>query len=86
MEITERDIFNFVFFNNAVSPDKSIFIKDNQEYSPGLKFYIALKEAIEQNVTNEVKNRIKEKIPVYKSLIYILNPVKETARKKKPLA
>ncbi len=83
MEITERDIFNFVFFSNSVSPEKNKLINETQEYSLGVKFYLKLKEAIEQKIPVEIKNRIKEKIPVYKTLTYILNPVKEPSRKKK---
>ncbi len=83
MEITERDIFNFVFFKSSVSSEKIKFIKEKNEFSTGIKFYQALKAAIGKNIPVEVKNKLKEKIPAYNSLIYILNPVKDKVRKKK---
>ena len=38
MEITERDIFNFVFFNNSVSSEKSKFILKQKNFLLELDF------------------------------------------------
>ena len=83
MEITEKDIFNFVFYTNLLPPKKIKYIEGSTNFSKGIKFYQSLKLLLSQNLTVEIKNLISEKIPVYKSMMHKLYLVKEVNSKRK---
>ena len=83
MKITERDIFNFVFYNDLLSTEKREYIEESGNFSKGIRFYQSLKEAINQNLSVEIKNFISEKIPAYNPIKFKLYPIKDVKSKKK---
>ena len=83
MEITEKDIFNFVFYTNLLPTEKIKYIEGSTNFSKGIKFYQSLKLLLSQNLTVEIKNLISEKIPAYKSMMHKLYLVKEVNSKRK---
>ncbi|MCH7771075.1 MAG: hypothetical protein IIA49_08680, partial [Bacteroidetes bacterium] len=83
INIDERDIFNFVFFNDLLSEEKIRYIENNEEKIEGINFYRNLKKSITEPLSKEIKEKIAAKIPVYKtSKIIKLYPVKDELEKK----
>ncbi len=83
VEISERDIFNFVFFEDLVSPEKTKFISGTNDFGEIINFYSSLKSALAKNIPLKIKNKIREKIPVYRVLSYKLFPLTNSSLKKK---
>ncbi|MCX8010292.1 MAG: hypothetical protein N3A61_04015 [Ignavibacteria bacterium] len=65
MQITEQDIFNFVFFEDSVTEETRIFLKASNQYREEIDFYQSLKKSLEMNLTLDEKRQIAEKIPIY---------------------
>ena len=84
MNISERDIFNFVFYESLLSPEKIKFIDDSDGFNEVVNFYKNLKSAISQNISTEIKNKLREKIPAYRVSSYKLFPMPDISQKKKP--
>lgn len=64
--ITEKEIFDFVFFPSALPEEKQVFIKDNAALSERIKFYERLKRQLQQRPERSFKKIIAAKIPAYK--------------------
>ena len=64
--ITERDIFNFVFFNDVLPQKKRKYIEKNEEKIELLNFYRQQKKSIARSIKEETQKRIAAKIPAYK--------------------
>ena len=83
INIDERDIFNFVFFNDLLSEEKIRYIENNEEKLEGISFYRNLKKSITESLSKEIKEKIAAKIQAYKiPLIIKLFPVKDEIEKK----
>lgn len=83
MKITERDIFNFVFYPGLLNKEIKAFLASIEESSDAIAFYKELKSELENNLTNEIKAKIKNKIPAYHPLNLIeLYALKEPKVKK----
>lgn len=83
INIDERDIFNFVFFNYLLSEEKIRYIESNEEKIDGINFYRSLKKSITEPLSKEKKVKIAAKIPAYKTLKIIkLYPVKDEIERK----
>lgn len=65
MAITEKEIFNYVFFREALGMIKIIEIENNNKIQDELKYYIDLKEELSLGISDNVKNKLAAKIPVY---------------------
>ncbi len=83
MKITERDIFNFVFYPGLLNKEIKAFLASIEESSDAITFYKELKSELEDNLTNEIRAKIKNKIPAYHPLNIIdLHALKETKDKR----
>jgi len=66
LNITELDIFNFVFFNEILPRKKRKYIEQHEDKFEMLNFYRKQKDSIEQSLKEETQKRIAAKIPAYK--------------------
>ncbi|HAB54406.1 MAG TPA: hypothetical protein DCE80_19870, partial [Ignavibacteriales bacterium] len=83
MNISERDIFNFVFYPKNLSTEKVTYLKNSKVFDEEIDFYRSLKKSLEEELTEDLKQKLAEKIPLYVPLkIFILYPVKETVKKR----
>lgn len=84
MNITERDLFDFVFFPENLSNERIEYLKTSGIFDEELDFYRSVKKSMEEELTEEVKRKIAEKIPIYNpAKFYILYPVKEPQKRKR---
>ena len=64
--ITERDIFNFVFFNDVLPQKKRKYIEKNEDKFELLDFYREQKRSIARSINKETQKKLAAKIPAYK--------------------
>lgn len=64
--ITEKEIFDFVFFPSALPEEKQVYIRDNAGLSAHINFYEELKSQLQQRAERSFKKIIASKIPAYK--------------------
>ncbi len=64
--ITELDIFNFVFFNEILPQKKRKYIDRNEDKFELLNFYREQKKSIARSIKKETQKKIAAKIPAYK--------------------
>lgn len=64
--ITEKEIFDFVFFPSALPEEKQVFIRDDAGLSEYINFYEELKRQLQQRPERSFKKIIAAKIPAYK--------------------
>ncbi len=64
--ITELDIFNFVFFNEILPQKKRKYIEKNEDKFVLLNFYREQKKSIARTVKEETQKKIAARIPAYK--------------------
>src|SRR3990167_6271723 len=84
MNINERDMFNFVFYPENLSTEKVEHLKNSKIFDAEIDFYRSLKKSLEEELTDDVKQKLAEKIPLYVPMkIFVLYPVKETLKKRK---
>lgn len=81
--ITEQDLFNFVFYPDLISKDKERYLKSLQDFREEIEFYSELKESLNEKLSFEIRKKITSKIDVYKpeNIIY-LYPVEEYQNRK----
>jgi len=82
MKVTERDIFNFVFYPEMVSEEIWSFLSSIEDTSENVIFYKQLKSSLEMKIKPTVQSEIAKKINVYELRNVIIlypmhNPVKE---------
>jgi hypothetical protein len=65
MNINERDIFNFIFFDRLLSEQKRVFIRNNINDFEQINFYRRLKRKTDSNIDRKTKQIIASKIPAY---------------------
>lgn len=81
--ITEKDLFDFVFFPELLSKDKLAYLENSNDFSGELAFFTELKNSLQTEISREEKELIAQKIPTYKPAEIIqLFPV-ETSKKRK---
>ncbi len=64
--ITELDIFNFVFFNEILPQKKRKYIERNEDRFELLNFYREQKKNIARSINKETQKKLAAKIPAYK--------------------
>ncbi len=64
--ITELDIFNFVFFNELHPQKKRKYIERNEDKFELLNFYREQKKSIARSINKETQKKLAAKIPAYK--------------------
>lgn len=83
MKITERDIFNFVFYPELVKEEIKAFLTTIEDDSDAIAFYKELKSDLENKITKDIQKKISNKIKSYRPLNIIeLNPLKVSKLKK----
>jgi len=65
-KVSERDLFNFVFFYELLSDGKKEFLNNNNEKYGQIRFYKKLKENLMIGVDNKIKENLAERISAYK--------------------
>ena len=85
MKVTERDIFNFVFFPESVPEEIRAFLSSIEDTSEAVIFYKEMKSALDEEISPSLKKKIAEKIEAYKlPNVITLYPMHEPLKKKKP--
>jgi len=64
--ITELDLFNFVFFNELLPQKKRKYIERNEHKFELLNFYREQKKSIARSINKETQKKLAAKIPAYK--------------------
>ena len=64
--ITELDLFNFIFFNEILPQKKRKYIERNENKFELLNFYREQKKNIARSINKETQKKLAAKIPVYK--------------------
>ena len=64
--ITEHDIFNFVFFNDVLPQKKRKYIERNEDKFELLNFYREQKKSIARSINKKTQKKIATRIPAYK--------------------
>lgn len=83
MKISERDIFNFVFYPGQVREEIKLFLQSIEESTDAIIFYKELKESLDKGISIEAKKKLSNKIPAYKFNNFIqLYPVEEIKKKR----
>lgn len=83
MKITERDIFNFVFYPELVKEEIKEFLHTIENNSDSIAFYKELKSELENSIPKDIKNKIADKIKSYLPINIIeLHPLREPEIKK----
>ncbi|MCZ7609622.1 MAG: hypothetical protein M5U17_05595 [Ignavibacterium sp.] len=82
-EITEKDIFNFIFYPEILLREKKRYLESSSDFRNEIDFYSSLKEAIDEELNSEIKQKIALKINSYKpGNIICLYPVDEYQNRK----
>lgn len=66
MNITERDIFNFVFDRSALQPETIDFLESTKSFKEEIAFYESLKKTLNESLSGNLKKKIADRIPTYK--------------------
>ena len=84
MNISERDIFDFVFNKENLSNEKVEYLKTSKVFDEEIEFYRSLKKSLDEELSEEIKLKIAEKISLYNpAKYYVLYPAKVTPKKRK---
>lgn len=83
MKVTERDIFNFVFFPESLRDEIKAFLSAIEDTSEAVIFYKEMKFALNEELSLSIKKKIAKKIEAYKfTNIIHLYPVEEISKKR----
>jgi hypothetical protein len=83
LQITERDIFNFVFYPELVKEEIKAFLATIENNSDAIAFFKELKSELETSISKDIKKKIGDKIKSYLSINIIeLHPLRAPAIKK----
>jgi len=66
MEITERDLFNYIFNRQLVNEEKAGYLMNSEEYKEELEFLNLLKDSLSAVISRQIKEKIAAKIPAYR--------------------
>ncbi len=82
-DITEKDIFDFVFYPELLSDDKRIFLETSMDFKEEIEFYSAIKKSLSEELHLDIKKKIASKIKAYQvtNIIY-LHAVEELKKQK----
>lgn len=84
MKITEKDIFNYVFFSEGLSKEKIVYLEDSPIFKEEIEFYSSIKNSLNEDINFETKRKIGAKIDSYKPVnIIYLHPVTEHYKPKR---
>lgn len=83
-EITEKDIFDFVFYPELISKEKVKFLETSSDFREEIEYYSTLKNVLSEELTSETRKKIASKISAYSlaNVIY-LYPVEDMKKHKR---
>lgn len=85
MKVTERDIYNFVFFPESLRAEIKAFLSSIEDSSEAVIFYKEMKSELDKELTTNEKRKIAEKIKAYKlPNVITLYPMHEPYKNKRP--
>lgn len=64
-KITEKDLFDFVFFPALLPKEKYFYLDNSNEFSEEIEFFTELKKSLKRELTDEERILISKKIPAY---------------------
>jgi hypothetical protein len=83
LKVTERDIFNFVFYPDLVREEIKMFLASIENSTDTIIFYKELKSSLEIPLDDNIKQKLSKKIRAYKYKNVIqLYPVQELKKKR----
>ncbi|MGQ9644687.1 MAG: hypothetical protein ACUVT3_12585 [Ignavibacterium sp.] len=83
LDITEQDLFNYVFFPESLSPEIIHFLSNSKEFSDEIEFFSELKSSLNKELSLDEKKELADRIQSYHfNKIITLYPVKYSAKKK----
>ncbi|MGQ9799852.1 MAG: hypothetical protein ACUVRG_11310 [Ignavibacterium sp.] len=65
LDITEQDLFNYVFFPESLSPEIIHFFGNSKEFSDEIEFFIELKSSINKELSLEEKRELADRKQSY---------------------
>ena len=57
-QITEKDIFNCVFYPELISKEKKKYLENSSDFHEEIKFYSSLKESLNKEIGFEIRKKI----------------------------
>jgi hypothetical protein len=63
--ITEKDLFDFVFFPFLLSKEKFLYLENSNDFSKEIEFFTELKKSLRKEISDEERILISQKIPAY---------------------
>jgi hypothetical protein len=69
--ITEKDLFDFVFFPALLSKEKFLYLENSNDFSKEIEFFTELKKSLQKEISYEERILISKKIPAYS--VYVSN-------------
>jgi hypothetical protein len=85
MDITERDLYNFVFSKDNLAEDKARYIESSNIFNDEISFLSSMKEFLSEDISAEIKEEIARKITAYQfspAIDVIPDSKKQKERKK----
>jgi len=64
-KITEKDLFDFVFFPALLSKEKFLYLENSNDFSKEIEFFTELKRSLQKEISDEERILISKKIPAY---------------------
>jgi hypothetical protein len=64
-KITEKDLFDFVFFPALLSKEKFLYLENSNDFSNEIEFFTELKRSLQKEISDEERILISKKIPAY---------------------
>lgn len=72
MEISERDIFDYIFSPENLSPEMVSYLRNSNDFARQINFYSELKDSFAIEIPDILKLKIASKIPAYQPYISVL--------------
>lgn len=83
-DITEKDIFEFVFYPESITKGKQKFLESSADFREEIEFYSSIKYSLDVDLDFETKRKIASRISAYKpDNIIQLFPVTEHYKSKR---
>lgn len=82
--ITERDIFNYIYFPHLVDDEKKRILETSSEYNSLIDFYKSVKNVSEKPLSDNIKHDLSLKINIYNHLRFFRLKRVDVEKPRKP--
>lgn len=83
MKVSDRNIFNFIFYPSIVREEIKLFLQSIEESTDAIIFYKELKDSLSKDLSLSIKQKLAEKIKLDKfNNVIQLYPVQEISKKR----